>query len=154
MFDESAIVRHLEKMNRDELLTEEEEENLTLGDDYFSYALFAFYLFDKEDRELMNVQTRFTEGLLTKKDSIKLSVKDAEETNHFRSKDLERQYLRYARRIFNINVFYKMLFLFMIEASMILFVILYYLKWGVDDACDYGTISLKYCCIIALHLMQ
>jgi hypothetical protein len=42
----------------------------------------------------------------------------------------------------------------MTELGMIIFVIMWYLKWGVDYSADYGTFCLKYCCIIALHLMQ
>ena len=38
----------------------EELQFLKLGQDYFSYALFAFYIFDEDEKMLQHVQTRFT----------------------------------------------------------------------------------------------
>jgi hypothetical protein len=67
---------------------------------------------------------------------------------------LDIQYMRYTRRMRNLNIFYKAMFLFVIEMSMIWFVIQWYEKNGVDWVADYGTYVLKYCCIIALHLQQ
>jgi hypothetical protein len=40
--------------------------------------------------------------------------------------------MRYARRMRNVDIFYKTLFMFAIEMAMIVFVMLYYAKWGVD----------------------
>ena len=54
----------------------------------------------------------------------------------------------------NIDIFYKVVFFFIIELAMIGTVLMYYIKYGVDLEADYGTIALKYCCIISLHLMQ
>jgi len=35
-------------------------KTLQLGDDYFSYALCAFYLFSEEDLNICKVETKFT----------------------------------------------------------------------------------------------
>lgn len=64
------------------------------------------------------------------------------------------QYLRYARRLRNRNVFFKALFFFTVEMGMIVFIMVYYLTSPIDGPIDYGTVVLKYCCSIALHLMQ
>ena len=68
--------------------------------------------------------------------------------------DIELQYLRYARRLRNRNIFFNALFLFTIEMGMIIFIMKYYKDQGVDFGLDYGTVVLKYMCAIALHLMQ
>jgi hypothetical protein len=36
-------------------------ENFKLGEDYFSYALFAFYIFDNKEKMIVETETRFTE---------------------------------------------------------------------------------------------
>ena len=62
--------------------------------------------------------------------------------------------MQYARRQRNRDIFFKAIFFFVIEMVMILFVMLYYVASGVDDTTVYGTVVLKYCCAVALHLMQ
>lgn len=45
--------------------TERKDEFLELGKDYYSYALFAFYLFDEHDKQMMRSSTsRFSEKML------------------------------------------------------------------------------------------
>ena len=62
--------------------------------------------------------------------------------------------MQYALRQRNRDIFFKAIFFFVIEMVMILFVMLYYVASGVDDTTVYGTVVLKYCCAVALHLMQ
>lgn len=62
--------------------------------------------------------------------------------------------MKYARQMRNKEIFFRALCFFTIELVMISFIIVYYLKNGVDFAADYGTVVLKFCCAIAIHLMQ
>lgn len=129
---------------------------MTLDEDYFSYALFAFYLFKEDDITLVGGDTRITAFHNNLKSALKNEERDEEAVAKIKASAdaLDIQYIRYSRSLRNTNVFYKVLFLFIIEISMIWFVMSWYMKWGVDDAADFGTFCLKYCCIIALHMMQ
>jgi len=64
------------------------------------------------------------------------------------------QYLRYARRVRNRDILFRALCIFGIEMAMLAFIIKYYIDYGIDFDTDYGTVCLKYLCIIALHMMQ
>ena len=126
----------------------EEQSFLTIGQDYFSYALFAFYIFDEDEKMMEQVEIRKTLAQ-NKNQEGDATMKQFEGVG-----DIDFNYMKYARKMRNLNIFYKCMFFFIVEMAMILFVILYYLKWGVDFDTDMGTVTLKYCCIISLHLMQ
>jgi hypothetical protein len=58
-------------LKNDPILAEEEEKKfLTLGEDYFSYALFAFYLFEEEEELFNKGDTRMSEA----KENVKLAL--------------------------------------------------------------------------------
>lgn len=62
--------------------------------------------------------------------------------------------LKWERHRRNLDIFFKVCFLFLVELVMVIFSIKYFLDWGVDETPDYGTIALKYGCIMASHLLQ
>lgn len=126
-----------------------------MDEDYFSYALFAFYIFKEEDGFVFsNNEMRLTEQHNNLAKALK-SGRDTEAVRNIKKQadTLDLEYLRYSRRIRNMNVWYKALFLYVVEISMIWFVIQWYQKSGLDYRAYYGTYVLKYCCIVALHLM-
>ena len=52
----------LDNNDEDMLLQSAEASNLVLMEDYFSYALFAFYLFDEDEEIVVKGDTRVTEA--------------------------------------------------------------------------------------------
>ena len=62
---------------RSDTFDDPNREVFKLGEDYFSYALFAFFLFDERERMVVGTETRFTEKSIRRAMSIASNNKRA-----------------------------------------------------------------------------
>lgn len=96
---------------------------LTLEDDYFSYALFAFYIFQEEDELIVKGDTRVTEKYNKMQRALDKEKAGMGTKAEQIGQELDIQYIRYARRQRNLGIWFRALFLFLTEVAMIIFVV-------------------------------
>ena len=86
----------------------EEEAPIILNGDFYSFALFAFYFVDDDEKLIYNSP---------KSEKGKRALTDDEQ---------ELEFKRYGRRIRNNNILFKCLAIFIIQLSLILLMVQYY----------------------------
>lgn len=117
--------------------SEKDQKVFRFEPDYFSYAVFAFYIFNNTQQELVKLKTIFYKKKTIKHHIIKKhTLNDSElemddessliENEEEVKAELEKQMLKYARRMRNNTVLFRTLLLFTIELGMLIFIILYY----------------------------
>lgn len=142
-------------------------ETFKFGDDYYSYALFAFYMFNEQERNVvkaksMDLLTRFKKSNPGK---VRFSsvmddttiFTDLEPREHLEKKaneELDLVFLKYHRSERNRIVFFKLLFIFTIEICFLAFSIHAMVSSGIGFPFDFQKVALKFFCVYAVHVMQ
>lgn len=94
------------------------DEYLELGDDYFAYALCAFFIFDEEELEIVKTENNSRKSILKPE-----TLYDQQSENEETTSEMDKLYLNYERRMRNRQIFFRALFMWTIEMLMVVYII-------------------------------